>query len=179
MHEGGFVWACVVCSTSEGVFTCFCMWWSATRELSFLVQFRNSMGRRLDRGPNGFLCFGSAIKVPLPRESNATCCSDITKMMLARVIWRWHWWYNSTVHFWCLNHGHVHFWQIQVLLQLKQLWLVDWLSGRGLPMNGSSHSPGWSENCFANHSWMASALPWSVPINLPSRCEWSMVGDVW
>ena len=32
--------------------------------------------------------------------------------------------------------------------------VTGWLSGRGLPMNGSSHSSDWSENCFATiHEW--------------------------
>ena len=35
------------------------------------------MGRRLDRGPSGFLGFCSAINVPLPRDSNTVCCSNI------------------------------------------------------------------------------------------------------
>ena len=46
--------------------------------------------------------------------------------------------------------------------------VTGWLSGRGLPMNGSSHSSDWSEYCLANHSRMASPWPWSIPIHLPS-----------
>ena len=42
------------------------------------------MGCRLDRGPNCFLGFCSAIEVPLSRESNAMCCSNIMLIMLAR-----------------------------------------------------------------------------------------------
>ena len=42
------------------------------------------MGRKLDRGPSGFLGFCSAINVPLPRESNAVCFSNIMLVMLAR-----------------------------------------------------------------------------------------------
>ena len=60
------------------------MWWSTTREMTFLVQFRSTMGRKLDRGPSGFLGFCSTINVPLPRESNAVCCSNIMLVMLAR-----------------------------------------------------------------------------------------------
>ena len=52
--------------------------------MTFLGQFRSTMGRRLDRGPTGFLGTGRVIKMPLPRESNAMCCSNIMLMMLAR-----------------------------------------------------------------------------------------------
>lgn len=41
-------------------------------------------GRRMDRGPGGFLGFCSAINVPLPRECNSVCCSNIMLVMLAR-----------------------------------------------------------------------------------------------
>ena len=52
--------------------------------MTFLVQFKSTMGRKLDRGPSGYLGFCSAINVPLPRESNAVCCSNIMFVMLAR-----------------------------------------------------------------------------------------------
>ena len=68
---------------SGKVFTSSCMRWSTTWQ-TFLVHFRCTMGHRLDRGPSGFLGFCSVINAPLPRESNALCCSNIMLVMLVR-----------------------------------------------------------------------------------------------
>ena len=53
-------------------------------EMTFLVQLRRTIGRRLARGPMGFFGFGRAMSVPLPKQYNVMCCSNIMLITLDR-----------------------------------------------------------------------------------------------
>ena len=104
-------------NTNEDIY----MQWSARRDdLSGVVQ--KHTWHRLDRGPSGFLGLSSAITMPLPRESNTTCCSNIVLMILVRGVDITLPAYSSL-----LDLGHAHCWETQVLSLLQWLWLFDWV----------------------------------------------------
>ena len=73
--------ACVVL---VNLLTFFCMRCRVMSEMTFLVQLRRTIGRRLARGPTGFFGFGRAMSVPLPKQSNVMCCSNIMLITLDR-----------------------------------------------------------------------------------------------